>query len=146
MLPAGLQVGLGVRPVAVQKLFTQGDFINTGNQLDLTIEGDGFFQLLRPDGTIAYTKAGTFSLNQNGNIVNPDGYPLEPPITIPTDATTITVAFNGDSQHTGSRTTDTDPDRFYNPGAVYQPGRAAGNRQKFISPEQFFWRTNSRHP
>ena len=93
---SGIQVGLGVKPVAVQKLFTQGDFINTGNQLDLVIEGDGFFQLSRPDGTIAYTKAGTFSLDQNGNIVNPDGYPLEPPVTIPTEATTITVAFNGD--------------------------------------------------
>jgi len=95
-VPSGIQVGLGVKPVAIQKLFNQGDFINTGNPLDLVIEGDGFFQLSRPDGTTAYTKAGTFSLDKNGNIVNPDGYPLEPPITIPTDATTITVAFNGD--------------------------------------------------
>jgi flagellar basal-body rod protein FlgG len=95
-VPSGIQVGLGVKPVAVQKLFSQGDFINTGNPLDLVIEGDGFFQLSRPDGTTAYTKAGTFSLDKNGNIVDPDGYPLEPPITIPTDATTITVAFNGD--------------------------------------------------
>jgi len=95
-VPSGIQVGLGVKPVAVQKLFNQGDFINTGNPLDLVIEGDGFFQLSRPDGTTAYTKAGTFSLDKNGTIVNPDGYPIEPPITIPTDATTITVAFNGD--------------------------------------------------
>src|SRR5208283_5626558 len=95
-VPSGIQVGLGVKPVAVQKLFTQGDFINTGNSLDLVIEGDGFFQLSRPDGTIAYTKAGSFSLDNTGRIVDPDGYPLEPPITIPTTATQITVAFNGD--------------------------------------------------
>jgi len=95
-VPSGIQIGLGVKPVAIQKLFTQGDFINTGNQLDLVIQGDGFFQLSRPDGTIAYTKAGDFSLDQNGRIVDPDGYPLEPPITIPTTATQITVAFNGD--------------------------------------------------
>jgi len=95
-VPSGIQVGLGVKPVAVQKLFTQGDFINTGNSLDLVIQGDGFFQLSRPDGTTAYTKAGAFSLDKDGRIVNPDGYPLEPPITIPTTATQITVAFNGD--------------------------------------------------
>ena len=129
VLPAGLQVGLGVRPVAVQKLFTQGDFINTGNQLDLTIEGDGFFQLLRPDGTIAYTKAGTFSLNQNGNIVNPDGYSLEPEITIPTDATTITVAFNGEvnilvaGQPTPILTGSITLARFINPAGLQAIGK-----------------------
>ncbi|MBF0558736.1 MAG: flagellar basal-body rod protein FlgG [Nitrospirae bacterium] len=95
-VPAGIQVGLGVRPAAVQKLFTQGDFINTGNSLDLVIQGDGFFQMSRPDGTIAYTKAGAFSLDKDGRIVNPDGYPIEPPINIPTTATSVTVAFNGD--------------------------------------------------
>ncbi|MEW6116871.1 MAG: flagellar basal-body rod protein FlgG [Nitrospirota bacterium] len=94
-VPSGIQVGLGVRPVAVQKLFTQGDFINTGNDLDLVIEGDGFFQLTRPDGTIAYTRAGAFKLDQDGRIVNSDGFPLEPSITIPTDTTKITIGFDG---------------------------------------------------
>ncbi len=94
-LPTGLQVGLGVKPVAVQKLFTQGDFINTGNNLDLVIEGDGFFQITRPDGTTAYTRAGAFKLDREGRIVTSDGYPLEPSITIPPDATKITVASDG---------------------------------------------------
>lgn len=94
-IPSGIQVGLGVRPVAVQKLFTQGDFINTGNDLDLVIEGDGFFQITRPDGTIAYTRAGAFKLDRDGRIVNSDGYPLEPAITIPADTTKITIGSDG---------------------------------------------------
>ncbi len=94
-VPSGIQVGLGVKPVAVQKLFTQGDFINTGNDLDLVIEGDGFFQLQRPDGTTAYTKAGNFSLDKDGNIVNPDGYLLSPGVQIPTTATKVTVTYDG---------------------------------------------------
>jgi flagellar basal-body rod protein FlgG len=94
-VPSGIQVGLGVKAVAVQKLFTQGDFVNTGNDLDLVIEGDGFFQLTRPDGSTAYTKAGAFSLDKDGRIVNPDGYPLEPTVTIPTDATKVTVSLDG---------------------------------------------------
>lgn len=94
-VPSGIQVGLGVRPVAVQKIFTQGDFINTGNSLDLVIEGDGFFQVTRPDGTVAYTRAGAFKLDRDGRIVNSDGFPLEPAITIPADSTSITVGFDG---------------------------------------------------
>ena len=128
-VPSGIQVGLGVKPVAVQKLFTQGDFINTGNPLDLVVEGDGFFQVSRPDGTTAYTKAGTFSLDKNGTIVNPDGYPLEPPITIPTDATTITVALNGDvnimtaGQTTPSLVGSITLARFSNPSGLQSVGK-----------------------
>ncbi|HAK89951.1 MAG: flagellar basal-body rod protein FlgG [Nitrospirae bacterium GWC2_46_6] len=94
-IPSGIQVGLGVKPVAVQKIFSQGDFISTGNQLDLVIEGDGFFQITQPDGTIAYTRAGAFKLDKDGRIVNSDGYPLEPAISIPTDAISITVGSDG---------------------------------------------------
>jgi flagellar basal-body rod protein FlgG len=94
-LPTGIQIGLGVKPVAVQKLFTQGDFVNTGNDLDLVIEGDGFFQIARPDGTTAYTRAGAFKLNRDGNIVTSDGYLLEPAIIIDPDVTKITVAADG---------------------------------------------------
>ena len=94
-IPSGIQVGLGVKPVAVQKIFSQGDFISTGNQLDLVIEGDGFFQITRPDGTIAYTRAGAFKLDKDGRIVNSDGYPLEPAISIPTDTISITVGSDG---------------------------------------------------
>jgi len=94
-VPTGIQVGLGTRPAAVQKLFTQGDFQQTGNDLDWVIEGDGFFQILHPNGEIAYTRAGAFKLDDQGRIVNSDGYPLEPSITIPSDATKIIVASDG---------------------------------------------------
>lgn len=94
-VPSGIQVGLGVKPVAVQKLFTQGDFVNTGNDLDLVIEGDGFFQVTQPDGTIAYTRSGAFKLDKDGRVVNSDGLPLEPAITVPADTTKITVGTTG---------------------------------------------------
>lgn len=94
-VPTGIQVGLGVRPVAVQKIFTQGDFISTGNSLDMVIEGDGFFQVTRPDGTIAYTRSGAFKIDKDGRIVNSDGYPMEPAITIPSDTTNITISSDG---------------------------------------------------
>jgi flagellar basal-body rod protein FlgG len=94
-VPTGLQVGLGVKPVAVQKLFTQGDFQSTGNSLDLVIEGDGFFQITKPDGTINYTRSGAFKLDKNGAVVNSDGYALEPSITIPANTTSIKVGNDG---------------------------------------------------
>lgn len=94
-IPSGIQVGLGVKPAAVQKIFKQGDFIATENPLDLVIEGSGFFQILRPDGDIAYTRAGAFKLDSGGNIVNSDGYPIEPAITIPPDTITITISSDG---------------------------------------------------
>ncbi|NOY65768.1 MAG: flagellar basal-body rod protein FlgG [Nitrospirae bacterium] len=94
-LPSGIQIGLGVRPVAVQKVFQQGDLVKTGNSLDLAIEGDGFFQIIKPDGEIAYTRAGTFKLDSEGRIVNSEGYALEPEITIPADATQITIGSDG---------------------------------------------------
>lgn len=94
-IPSGIQVGLGVKPVAVQRLFTQGDFTSTNNSLDLVIEGDGFFQVTRPDGTIAYTRAGAFKTDSDGRVVTSDGYPLDPSITIPADATQITVGSDG---------------------------------------------------
>ncbi|MEO5357735.1 MAG: flagellar basal-body rod protein FlgG [Nitrospirae bacterium YQR-1] len=93
--PTGEQIGLGVRPAAVGKIFKQGDFINTGNEMDLAIEGQGFFQILMPDGTIAYTRSGAFKLNQDGNIVNDSGYPLEPAITVPNDTVSFSVSTDG---------------------------------------------------
>ncbi|RMG67002.1 MAG: flagellar basal-body rod protein FlgG [Nitrospirae bacterium] len=94
-MPSGIQVGLGVKPVAVQKIFEEGQLVNTGNPLDLAIEGDGFFQIIKPDGEVAYTRAGTFKLDSEGRIVNSEGYALEPEITIPSDATQITVGSDG---------------------------------------------------
>ena len=94
-LPTGLQVGLGTQTGATTKIMTQGAFQQTGNALDLAIEGDGFFQVLQTNGDPAYTRAGAFKLDSNGNIVNSDGYPLEPPIAIPSGATSISVGTNG---------------------------------------------------
>jgi flagellar basal-body rod protein FlgG len=94
-IPSGIQVGMGVKPVAVQKIFQQGDFAQTGNNLDVVIEGNGFFQILMPDGTTSYTRSGAFKLDSEGRIVNSDGYPLEPAITIPSNTTSISVSVDG---------------------------------------------------
>jgi len=94
-VPTGVQVGHGARVVAVQKIFLQGDFTQTLNELDMTIEGKGFFQITKPDGETAYTRAGAFKLDSDGRIVTSDGYPLEPEITIPEDTVNITVGPDG---------------------------------------------------
>lgn len=94
-LPSGIQMGHGVRQVATQKIYTQGTFQQTGNTLDIAIEGDGFFQITMADGTIAYTRDGSFKKDSQGRIVNSDGYPLEPQITIPETATDITISADG---------------------------------------------------
>lgn len=95
VVPTGVQLGHGARVVAIAKQFSQGDFMNTENPLDLLIEGDGFFQVTMPDGTIAYTRDGAFKLDQDGNLVNSDGMYLEPQITIPEDAEKITIGIDG---------------------------------------------------
>lgn len=128
-VPSGIQVGLGVRPVAVQKLFTQGDFVSTGNDLDLVIEGDGFFQVTKPDGTISYTRSGAFKVDKDGRIVNSDGFPLEPAITIPTDTTDITISFDGKVNILqGAITTPVEQGtieiaRFVNPAGLLSTGK-----------------------
>lgn len=94
-IPSGMQVGLGVKPVAINRNFSQGNFKHTGGPLDMVIEGDGFFQVTMPDGTIAYTRDGSFSRDSTGRIVTNDGYPLEPAITIPTDAISVTIGNDG---------------------------------------------------
>jgi flagellar basal-body rod protein FlgG len=94
-LAAGLQVGLGTRTAASEVIQAQGDFDNTGNPLDLAIQGTGFFQVKMPDGETAYTRAGMFQLDNSGNMVTSDGNPLEPTITIPSDALTVTIGTDG---------------------------------------------------
>lgn len=93
--PSGVQVGLGVRTSAVQKVFQQGDLASTSNPLDIAIEGDGFFQVQLPDGSQAFTRAGSFQLSSTGQLVTADGFIVDPGITIPTDATGITVGQDG---------------------------------------------------
>ena len=94
-LPVGEEIGHGVRAVATYKDFTGGETRETDNPLDLSIDGNGFFQVTRPDGTIAYTRAGVFKTNADGELVNVDGFPVEPTITIPADATSITISQTG---------------------------------------------------
>ena len=94
-LPTGLQVGLGVRSAATQKLFSQGVFEETSNPLDVAIEGHGFFQVTMPDGVISYTRDGSFKRDSEGSLVTSDGYLVEPAITIPPDATLISVSSDG---------------------------------------------------
>lgn len=92
---AGLQVGLGVRPGSAEIIQTQGELQTTGNPLDVAIQGAGFFQIELPSGQIGYTRAGSFHLDANGNIVTPDGNPLQPAITIPPNATNISIGNDG---------------------------------------------------
>ncbi|MFH1573515.1 MAG: flagellar basal-body rod protein FlgG, partial [Acidobacteriota bacterium] len=94
-IPVGLQIGLGTKPVATQMIFTQGDFSVTNNPLDLVIEGQGFFQVLLPNGELAYTRSGNFHLNRDGSLVTPEGDMLDPQITIPQDQIGIMIGSDG---------------------------------------------------
>lgn len=94
-LPVGLQIGLGARSIANERIFLQGEFRQTENPLDMVIEGSGFFQVRQANGDLAYTRAGSFHLNQQGQVVTANGDALEPAITIPTEATSITIGTDG---------------------------------------------------
>lgn len=94
-LPSGLMIGTGVRTVATEKIHTQGSIIQTQNALDVAINGRGFFQILMPDGDIAYTRDGTFQRNSDGDMVMSNGYLLEPAINIPEDVQSITIGMDG---------------------------------------------------
>ena len=100
VVPSGLQLGLGTRPAANSITFTQGTFTETDNPLDLVIQGKGFFQIKRPDGSTAYTRSGNFQLYKDGNVVTATGDPIEPQITIPAQAQSITVASDGTVSYT----------------------------------------------
>jgi len=95
LVPTGMDLGHGTRAVAIQKLFLQGDYQQTQNELDLAIEGSGFLQVIQPDGTVAYTRAGALKLDNAGRIVTSDGLPLEPALSIPPDATKVSITADG---------------------------------------------------
>jgi flagellar basal-body rod protein FlgG len=99
-VPSGLQVGLGTRPVANEVIFTQGNFLQTDNPLNVVIQGKGFFQVRLPSGQLAYTRDGGFQLDRDGNIVTAAGDPIEPQITIPAQAQSITIAADGTLSYT----------------------------------------------
>lgn len=94
-LPTGLQIGLGVRTVATARTYTQGSLQQTGNTLDVAINGDGFFQIEMPDGTTAYTRDGTFKLTAQGQLVTSSGYPVLGGVTVPADARSVTIGTDG---------------------------------------------------
>ncbi|MDO8206551.1 MAG: flagellar basal-body rod protein FlgG [Gallionella sp.] len=94
-IPSGLQVGTGVRPVAAERIHTQGNLQQTGNQLDVAIQGSGFFQVLMPDGSTGYTRDGSFQRDSQGQMVTSSGFPVQPAITLPANALTVTIGRDG---------------------------------------------------
>jgi flagellar basal-body rod protein FlgG len=100
VVPTGLQLGLGTRTASNEIIFTQGDYSQTNNPLDLVIQGQGFFQIRRPSGDLAYTRSGSFHLDRDGNIVTLNGDPLEPQITLPPNAQQITIGQDGTVSYT----------------------------------------------
>lgn len=129
VVPTGLQLGLGARPSSNEIIFTQGNFSQTDNPLDVVIQGKGFFQVRRPDGTIAYTRAGSFHLDKDGNVVTGDGDALEPQITIPPEAQSITIATDGTVSYTTTGQTSAQLAgqiqlaNFQNPAGLNSQGR-----------------------
>ena len=136
---AGLQIGLGTRPAETEIIQTQGDFSTTGNPLDLAIQGAGFFQILMPNGQLAYTRDGSFHPDAQGTLVTSEGNPLQPTITIPSDALSVTVGSDGTVSITQSGQTAAtqlgiiQTALFINPGGlnsvgnnIYLPTTASG--------------------
>ena len=95
IVPSGVQIGVGVKTASVYRIIEQGNLISTGNTLDVAIQGTGYFQLQLPNGDNAFTRAGSFQLSANGQIVNADGYTVSPGITIPSDAVDVSINANG---------------------------------------------------
>ncbi|HXG51813.1 MAG TPA: flagellar basal-body rod protein FlgG [candidate division Zixibacteria bacterium] len=128
-IPSGFQVGHGSRAVATQRLFIKGDLQQTGNSLDLAIEGEGFFQVQLPGGETAYTRAGAFKKNSEGRLVTAEGFTLQPPITIPADAISVTVGVDGTVSVTQAGQTQPQQVgtielvRFVNPAGLSSQGR-----------------------
>lgn len=125
----GLQVGLGTRPAAVQRVHLQGDFTQTANPLDVAIRGDGFFQVTLADGNTAYSRAGAFKLDQTGALVTSDGDAVSPQISIPTGAESITIGNDGTvtvslpGQTAASQVGQIQTVRFANPAGLRAEGR-----------------------
>ena len=126
--PTGMEVGLGVRPTSIQKIFTQGNFKETNGNLDMAITGRGFFQVELPNGTTGYTRNGSFKLDNNGNVVTADGYKLIPEIVIPADATQITIGGDGTvsvmqaGQTTATQIAQIELADFINPAGLHALG------------------------
>ena len=127
-MAAGLQIGLGTRPGATEIIQTQGALATTGNALDLAIQGAGYFQILLPNGETGYTRAGSFHLDSTGAIVTADGNPLQPAVTIPADAVSVTIGSDGtvsvtqSGQTQASQVGSIQTALFVNPGGLNSVG------------------------
>lgn len=150
-VPTGESIGLGTHTAAVDRVFTEGELDNTGNPLDVAIQGDGFFQVSMPDGSIAYTRDGSFRLDQNGRLVTLDGYALLPGINVPQGANNITIGPDGTiSAQVNNQTVPTQLGRlqvvrFLNPAGLtangqnlYSQNQAAGPPQAGVAGENGF--------
>lgn len=125
--PVGMQIGMGVRPVTVHKFFTQGDFKNSGNPLDMAIEGDGFFRVSM-NGEDVYTRAGAFKLDNDGRVVTAGGHPLQPEFTVPPETVSVVVSETGniaalDRDGVSLASANIDLYRFQNPAGLTAIGR-----------------------
>jgi flagellar basal-body rod protein FlgG len=127
-LPAGIEIGMGVKPISTQKIFSQGDYQQTGNPFDWAIEGDGFFQIDDGNGGTAYTRAGSFKINKDSNVCNSEGLLLTPTINVPQGSVVITVDKSGQVTATDSKGTMTQIGQlqiatFVNPAGLSSIGR-----------------------
>ena len=128
-IPSGLQLGTGVRPVSTARIFTQGSLQKTDNSLDVAVQGNGFFQVLLPDGTTGYTRDGSFQKDNQGQIVTADGYPVQPNITIPANALSVSIGTDGTVSITQSGSAATTQvgsiqlATFINPGGLQSIGQ-----------------------
>lgn len=125
--PVGMQVGMGVRPVSVHKFFSQGDFKNTGNPLDMAIEGEGFFKV-NMNGDDVYTRAGSFKLDNDGKLVTAGGHAVQPEFTVPPDTVSVVITETGhiaalDKEGTALAEVDLEVYRFQNPPGLIAAGR-----------------------
>jgi flagellar basal-body rod protein FlgG len=150
-VPTGTTIGLGTKTAAVDQIFTEGELDNTGNPLDVAIQGDGFFQVTMPDGSIAYTRDGSFRTDQNGRLVTLDGYALLPGITIPQGGHNLTIGPDGtvavqvNNQTTTTTVGQLQVIRFLNPAGLqplgqnlYAQSQASGAPQTGIAGQNGF--------
>jgi flagellar basal-body rod protein FlgG len=141
-VPTGTTIGLGTKTAAVDQIFTEGELNNTGNPTDVAIQGDGFFQVSMPDGSIAYTRDGSFRTDQNGRLVTLDGYQLLPGITIPQGAGNLTIGPDGTvSVQINNQTTPTTVGRlqlvrFLNPAGLQPLGQNLYSQSQASGPPQ----------
>ena len=129
-VPTGIQVGSGVRTSGTSKVFTQGDMQNTGNEFDIAVMGQGFFQILLPNGDLRYTRDGSFRENSTGQLVTADGYLLNPPVQLPPDALSVTIGNDGTvtvvsagAPNTATQVGNVALSRFVNPSGLSAEGR-----------------------